>query len=290
MPSAAPEVTLVARTPTYPVLTQELHYEAAVEVARRLVAGESQRDALLAAAAPLTEGTTAGGTRRAAAAVMTRLGLGRRRRPRPSGLHRLLAALSDHAGRQLWTYVVATREPMLAAVAGEVLYPYFVECQTPRSFAAEEFSTINANGLFEVAGAITHAAVAAHARRRWGIADVAPTGRALRLLRKGGILEATWLRRSNARCLGYFPVGGLPDLGCLAHAMYSAAGHTGHVRLDRLRAGLLVHLFLLRPIAVDFLVEQAIALGLVDEPRRGVAALRFGSFDDAVDTIMSRQP
>ena len=279
----------MVRTPTYPVLTQELHYEAAVEIARRLVAGESYRDGLLAAAAPLTEAATARGTRRAAAAVMTRLGLGRRRRVRASGLHRLLGSLPEPAGRQLWTYVVAAHEPMLAAVAGEVLYPYFVECQTPKGFAAEEFSVINANGLFEVAGAITHAAVAAYGERRWGIVDPAPTGRALRLLRKGGILGATWLSRPSARCLGYFPMGGLPDLACLGQAMFSMSGHGRHVRLDRLRAGLFVHLFLLRPVAVDFLLEQAMDLGLVDEPRGGVAPLRFGSLDEAAEVIISRR-
>jgi len=220
---------------------------------------------------------------------MTRLGLGRRRWVRPSGLHRLLDSLPERAGRQLWTYVVATHEPMLAAVAREVLYPYFVECRTPKGFAAEEFSSINANGLFEVAGALTRAAAAAYAERRWGIVDPAATGRALRLLRKGGILAATWLSRSSARCLGYFPVGGLPDLACLGYAMFSMSGYAGHVRLDRLRAGLFVHLFLLRPVAVDFLLEQAIDVGLVDGPRGGVAALRFGSLDEAADAILDRR-
>jgi len=276
----------VARTQRCPALTQELHYEAAREVARRICAGEGDREALLVAAAPLAEATTPAGRRRAAATVMTWLGLGRRRRVSPAGLLELLARLPEDSGRRLWTYAVATQEPMLAAVAREVLYPFFVQCGTPKGFGAEEFSAVNANGLFEVAGAITHAAVAAYASRQWGLGDPAPTGRALRVLRKGGVLAATWISRSSARCLGYFPLGGLPDLACLGYAIYSTPGHAGYVRLDRLRAGLLVHLFLLRPIAVDYLLDQAMDAGLVEEPEAGVAALRFGSLEDAVDTII----
>ena len=275
----------MARTETYPVLTQELHYRAAVEVARRLCEGESEREALLTEAARLTEATTADGRRRAAAAVMTRLGLGRRRRVSAAGLHRLLTALPERTGRRVWTYVVAQAEPMLAAVAREALYPYFVQNRTPKGFTAEEFSAINANGLFEVAGAMTHGAVAAYAERAWGIAEPGPTGRALRILRKGGILAAAWLSRRRARCLGFFPVGGVPDVACLAYALHSLREHGDRVRLDRIRAGLFVHLFLLRPIAVDYLLERAQGLGLIGRPRRGVAALAFGALDEVVDIV-----
>jgi hypothetical protein len=278
------------RRETCPALTQELHYEAAREVSRRLCQGEEAREALLAEAAPLTEARADTGRRRAAAAVLTRLGLGRRRRVRAAGLHRLLASLDERASRQLWAYVVASCEPMLAGIAREVLYPYFVQCRPPEGFAAEEFSAINANGLFEVAGAVTHAAVGAFARRRWGISDPAPTGRALRLLRRGGVLEAAWVSRSSARCLGYFPGGGLPDPACLAYAIYSTHGQGGRVRVDRLRAGLFVHLFLLRPIAVDFLLERAIEQGWVGRPEAGVAALTYASLDAAVEALVLAQP
>jgi hypothetical protein len=217
---------------------------------------------------------------------MTRLGLGRRRHVEPGGLHRILAGLSEPAGRQLLAYVVASTEPMLAALAREVLYPHFVEHEAPAGFAAEEFSAINANGLFEVAGAITHAGVSAYARRCWRVKDPSPTRRALRLLRKGGILGATWIARSSRRCLGYFPIIGLPDNACFAYALYSMRDQARYVRLDRLRAGLFVRLFLLRPVAVDYLIERAEELGLVDPTESGVVDLAFECLDDAAETIL----
>lgn len=277
---------LVAKRHAYPALTQELHYQASVAIARMAVDGCSSRDDLLAAAAPLTEAGTDSARQRAGPAIMTRLAFGRRQHVEPTGLHHLLAALPEPAGRQLLTYVVASSEPMLAALASELLYVHFVEHGAPEGFTAEEFSAINANGLFEVTGAVTHAGVSAYARRRWQIKNPSPTRRALRLLRKGGILGATWIARSGHRCLGYFPVLGLPSAACFAYALYSMQEEARYVRLDRLRAGLFVRLFLLRPVAVDYLIERAGRLGLVDQIQAGVVNLPFGSLEDATAAIL----
>jgi hypothetical protein len=251
-----------------------------------LVDGCSDRDRLLGAAAPLSEATTKSAHHRASTAIMTRLGLGRRRHVEAGSLHRILAALSEPAGRQLLAYVVARNEPMLAALAREVLYPHFVEHAAPQGFTAEEFSAINANGLFEVAGAVTHAGVAAYARRCWRIRDPSSTRRALRLLRKGGVLAATWIARGSRRCLGYFPIVGLPDIACFTYALYPMRDEAHYVRLDRLRAGLFVHLFLLRPVAVDYLIERAEELGLVQQTRPGLVDLSFASLEEATGAIL----
>lgn len=276
----------MAKRHAYPALGQELHYRASFKIARLLVGGCLSRDDLLAAAAPLTDAGTDSARHRAASTIMTRLGLGRRRHLAPGSLHRILATLSEPAGRQLLTYVVALAEPMLAALAREVLHPYFVEHEVPAGFTAEEFSAINANGLFEVAGAVTHAGVAAYAQRCWRIKDPSATRRALRLLRKGGVLGATWIARSSRRCLGYFPVLGLPDVACFAYALYSMRDEARYVRLDRLRAGLFVRLFLLRPVAVDYLIDRAEELGLVDQTQAGVVELPFASLDEATGAIL----
>ena len=84
----------MAESHAYPALTQELHYQASVAIARMAVDGCSSRDELLAAAVPLTEASTDSARRRAGPAIMTRLAFGRRRHVEPTGLHHLLAALS----------------------------------------------------------------------------------------------------------------------------------------------------------------------------------------------------
>ncbi len=276
----------MTRSSRCPALAQELHYEASIRVARLLCEGEGERAALLSAAVPFTTATTEPARQRAAAAVLTRLGIGRRRHTRPSGLHRLLVGLDEPAGRQLLTYVVATREPMLAGLAAEVLYPYFTVCATPSGMTTEEFSAVNANGLFEVAGAITHAAIAEYARRRWHIRDASATRRALRVLGRGGLFGSAWMSRSSARCLGHFPIVGVPDIACFAYALYATYASDGHVRVDRVRAGLFVHLFLLRPIAVDYLLERAREHGLIEDARAEIARLPYGSLEEAVEPIL----
>ena len=269
-----------------PPLAHELHYEASVCAARLLCGGETSRAVLLEAVAPLTGARTAGARRRAAAAVLSRLGLGRRRQVGPTGLHRILAKLAEPAGRQLLAYVIALGEPMLAGLASGLLHPYLVDRQTPAGMTTEEFSAVNANGLFEVAGAITHAAVARYARHRWGQRDPSPTQRGLRVLRQAGILGSAWMARSAGRCLGYFPIVGLPDPACFAYALYAVHADHGQLRVDRVRAGLFVRLFLLRPIAVDYLLEEARRGGLIVEARSEIARLVYPSLEDAVAAIL----
>jgi len=198
----------------------------------------------------------------------------------------LLVELPEAVGRQLLVYVVALRERLLAAIAEEVLYPYFVCHRVPSVMTAEEFRAINANGLFEVAGGITHAAVAEYARRRWGITDPSVTGRALRVLRKGGIIASAWMSRQGRRCLGYFPIIGCPDLACFTYALYAVHAEEGRVRLDRLRAGVFSRLFLLRPLAIDFLLERARGLGLITNGHSGLAELTYPSLEDAVKALL----
>ncbi|MBM3497425.1 MAG: hypothetical protein FJX74_02035 [Armatimonadetes bacterium] len=269
-----------------PALAQELHSGASLRVAELLCGGETDRGRLLEAAAALTEGRTPTARRRAAATVLTRLGVGRRRMARPLGLHRLLVGLDLRAARQLLTYVVALREPMLAGIVDEVLHPYFTERATPRGMTTEEFSAVNANGLFEVAGAITHAAVAEFVRRRYALRDASATRRALRVLGKGGILGSAWMSRASGRCRGHFPVIGLPDIACFAYALHAVYADEGRVRVDRVRAGLFVRLFLLRPIAVDYLLARAHEHGLVRNPRSEIAELPYASLEEAVEPIL----
>ena len=276
----------MTRSSRCPALAQELHHEAAVHVARLLCDGTTDRHDLLAAAAPLADANTGAARRRAAATVLTRLGIGRRRHAAPTGLHRLLVGVDERASRELLTYIVAAREPMLAGLVTEVLYPYFVERATPRGMTTEEFSAVNANGLFEVAGAITHAAVAEYARRRWRIGDLSATRRALRVLRKGGLFASAWMSRSQGRCLGHFPITGMPAGAVFAYALYAVYGDGDHVRVDRLRAGLFVRLFMLRPIAVDYLLEQAFRHGLLGNARSEIARLTYRSLEEAVEPIL----
>lgn len=263
-----------------------MHYRASGKVARLLCEGESEREALLAAAAPLTDATTDAARRRAAATVLTRLGLGRRRHVTATGLHRLLGSVSEEAGRQLLSYVVAQHEPLLAAVCTEVLYPHFVQREAPAGFTVEEFSAANANGLFDGTGAITHRAVADYARKRWGLSNDSPTRRALRVLRKGGILGCTWVSRSGARRLGHFPVIRIPDIAPFAYALHAMREEGGYVRLDRLRAGLPARLFLMEPVGVDYLLGRAASAGLMAKPRSGTANLPFDTLDAAAAAIL----
>ncbi len=267
-------------------MTQELHYRASKQVARALCNGESDRTALIEAAMPLADAQTDSARRRAATAVMTRLGLGRRRHVTPTGLHTLLSSLPEQSGRQLLTYVVARHEPMVRATAFDVLYPHFVERRTPEGLSAEEFSAANANGLFEDEGAITHAAVATCAKRQWGVTNSSTTRRILRVLRKGGVLGSAWISRSGNRCLGHFPVVRVPDIATFAYAMYAIAADGHYVRLDRLWSGLLVHLFMLRPVVVDYLLEHAEAAGLAESPQAGTAVLPYESLESAAAAIL----
>lgn len=206
-----------------------------------------------------------------------------------------LAGLIAAAGRcldsrHLLLYATARRERLVMAVAREVFYPRFVLDRMPEGMNERDFAAINTGRLLETDEVITHRLVDEYARRRWRFDDSASTQCALRILREGGALGATWLERGEGRCLGYFPTHRGPGWKVFVYALWEEFAARGRRTVPRahLRTMELAYLFCLRGPAVDVLAERAADEGFcVIEARRsgGPVSVTHEGFEQAVAAL-----
>jgi len=192
--------------------------------------------------------------------------------------------------RHLLLYATARRERLVMAVAREVFYPRFVQDRVPEGMTERDFAAINTGRLLETDEVITHRLVDEYARRRWRFDDRASTQCALRILREGGALGATWLERGDGRCLGYFPTHRGPGWRVFVYALWEEFAARGRRTVPRahLRTMALAHLFCLRGPAVDVLAERAAEEGFCAiEARRsgGPISVTHESFEQAVAAL-----
>jgi len=257
-----------------------LHFGEAVTAAE-LAAGGAGLSAVVDLVAPLVPAPDEERRRRIASTVVRRVmcdcatrGDGPDCEERPCLLPRVVAAAGRTLdSRHLLLYATARRERLVMTVAAEVFYRRFVLGRPPEGITERDFAAINTGKLLETDEIVTHRLVDEHARRRWGLDDRASTQCALRILREGGALGATWVTRGGGRCLGYFPSHRGPSRRVFAYALWEEFASRGRRTVPRahLRTMALAHLFCLRGPAVDVLAERAAEEGLcaIDGRRSG---------------------
>lgn len=227
--------------------------------------------------------------RRIAGTILRRLT--RKDEERPTAL----AKIVDAAGltldaRHLLLYATARQERLVMAIASELFYRRFVLGQSPEGISERDFAAINTGKLLDTDPVITHRLVDEYARRRWGLDDAASTQCALRILREGGALGATWIARGGTRCLGYFPGHRGPSWRVFVYAFWEEFASRGRRRVPRahLRSMALARMFCLHGPNVDVLAEQAAGEGFCRiEGRRsgGPVAAAHESFEAAATAL-----
>ncbi len=209
----------------------------------------------------------------------------------PCTLPELIAAAGRRLdARHLLLYATARRERLVMAVAEEVFYPRFVLGRMPAGMSEGDFAAINAGRLLETDEVITHRLVDEYACRRWRLDDPTSTQCALRILREGGALGATWISRDDGRCLGYFPTHRGPGWQAFVYALWEEFASRGRRTVPRahLRMMALSRLFCLRGPVVDVLAERAAAAGFctIDGRRSGgPITATHDSFEQAVGAL-----
>jgi hypothetical protein len=117
---------------------------------------------------------------------------------------RLLSHIPDTQARQELVYYAAARaDNLIAAIACEILYPYFIEGCIPAPYSEDEFIMANAGLLLAPEPILTTGFVADYARRAWGFESERTVGLALRILRQAGILISAPLLGARGRVAAY---------------------------------------------------------------------------------------
>jgi len=251
-----------------------LHFAEAVAAAELLAAGCARED-IVARVAALVPAPDDERRRRVASALVHRLQIDcQARDAAPCPLVDLLAAAGRTLdARHLLLHATARREQLVMAIAAEVFFPSFVLGRPPEGLSERDFAALNTGRLLETDEVITHRLVDEYARRRWGLGDAASTQTAMRILREGGALAATWLERGDGRCLGYFPSHRGPSWRVFVYAFWEEFASRGRRTVPRahLRSLALAHLFCLPGPVVEALGERAAEEGFcaIDGRRSG---------------------
>ncbi len=247
-----------------------LHFTAALR-ALELAASGLPRRAVAALLAPHIAATDEGRRRRIAATLARRFPADE---PATVELHRLVRAAGTSLDtRHLLLYAVARQEPLVLAIASTVFYERFVLRRLPAGMSEREYCAVNTGKLLETDEVVTHRLVHHVANRLWGPVDAASTQCALRILREGGALGATWIARDNTRCLAYFPTHRGPSWRVFTYALWEQMASRSRRAVPRahLRSMVLARLFALPGPVVDLLADRAAAagFGVIDHERSG---------------------
>jgi hypothetical protein len=117
---------------------------------------------------------------------------------------RLLSHVPDTQARHDLVYYAAARaDSLIAAIASEILYPYFIEGCIPAPYSEDEFIMANAGLLLAPEPILTAGFVADYARLAWGFESERTVGLALRILRQAGILLSAPLLGERGRVAAY---------------------------------------------------------------------------------------
>ena len=220
--------------------------------------------------------------------------------PTPGGqvqitpLMRLLAGSSDRRTREeLVFYAAARADRVIAAIATEILYPWLVRGRPPAGYSQAEFSLANTAELLEGERVVTRPFVSRYARERWNFASEATLSRALRALAQAGLIQPLVRTIGQQRQISF---ARLPAVLTLASFVFCFQEELGSrptpIALDQVQNAFFARLFLLDPLQVTALLEQARRASLLRAVGAG-ARRRFApvhpDLSQLVETLLARQ-
>lgn len=178
---------------------------------------------------------------------------------------RLMSGLHDmHAQRELVYYAAACGDGLIAAIAREILYPYFIEDRIPAPYTEDEFIMANAGLLLAPEPILTAGFVADFSRRAWGFDSERTVCLALRILRQAGILIASPLLGERGRVAAYTLAPHGLSLPALLWSLHAEFGREPIAPAwDQVVRAACVRLFVVPPSIVTSRLWEAEKAGLV---------------------------
>ena len=186
----------------------------------------------------------------------------------------------DQARTELIYYRTAQTDTIIAAIAAEMFYPYFILGRPPKGFNASQFRFANTGALFDYDNVITASFVSAYARKVWGFHSEATAIRALRVLREAGLIEALPSTPGRMRRHAFALRPHTMQPATFAFCLYEefASRRSPALAVDQIQNADFARMFIVRPVDVTALLEEARRSKLV--VRRGGAAPRYGPAAD----------
>ncbi|MBM3494170.1 MAG: DUF1819 family protein [Armatimonadetes bacterium] len=237
---------------------QELYLRDTLRVAAMLADTGMGRGAS-DAAAELLELPSNKTRERVAAKLVQRLSSGASRATDVPAFLRLLSNVRDTtARRELVYYATARADPLVGAIAREVLYPVLIDGATPVGASRDDLSPHRTGLLLTVEPIVTIRFVLGYAEAAWGFRSKRCVLLALRILRQAGITRTQRMRGASGAVGGILAAPhdiAMPTfLWCLMDEFGQA---TPAATVDRVQRSSFARAFVVSPALMDARLEQA---------------------------------
>lgn len=164
---------------------------------------------------------------------------------------------SESARRDLLYWRTARTDRIIAALMGEVFYPYFVWNALPSGYDEAAFRMANTATLFSVDRVISRDFAIRFACDAWGFDSARTVTLALRIAKQAEILDAVMVKLMSRHVLGYYPQAHPIETDVFAYCLYEEfLDSSPTVSLDRIHNGDCVKVFLLNRLQVDSMLKN----------------------------------
>ena len=163
---------------------------------------------------------------------------------------------SEASKRDLIYWRTARTDGLIAALAGEIFYPYFVLNAMPKGYDEASFRMANTATLFAMDQVISRDFAIRFARETWGFESARSVTLALRIMKQAGILDAVTMKLMRRHVLGYYPQPHPVSVEVFAYCFYEEfLDSSPTVAMDRIHNGDCVKVFLLSRLQVDSMLK-----------------------------------
>ena len=177
---------------------------------------------------------------------------------------RLVKSLkSDAVRRELLYWRIARTDEVVAAIARDIFYPYFVLNTLPKGYDESSFRMANTATLFSVDRIVSRDFAVRYAREAWGFDSARTVTLALRIMRQAEILDSISVKLARRHVLGYFPQPHSLKPEVFAYCMYEEF-LGDHPTPDRIQNGDCSKLFFLNRLQVDSLLKTLAKRKLIE--------------------------
>ena len=202
----------------------------------------------------------------------------------------------ESSRRDLLYWRTARTDTVIAAIARDILYPYFVLNTIPDGYDEASFRMANTSALFSIDRIISRDFAVHYAKNIWAFDSARTVTLALRIMKQAQILDAISVKLGRRHVLGYYPEPRSLQPEVFAYCMYEEfldRESAPLVSLNRVQNGDCAKLFLRSPLQVESLLRQLQKRKLVEYVGLpGVRHIRFTSPDlgALTDTLAPDSP
>lgn len=183
----------------------------------------------------------------------------------------------------------ARTDGIMTALAGEILYPYFVLNTLPKGYDESAFRLANTGTIFSVECLISRDFAIQYACDAWGFDSARTVILALRIMKQANVLDAVTVRVAERQVQGYYPQPHPVRVETFAYCLYEEfLGTAPTVSVDRIHNGDCVKLFLLGRLHVDSMLRTLEKMKLITfTTQTGGRHIKFThtEMDSLVDSI-----